>query len=74
MFGSQPNATAHVNEIKKKFRSRFWSLIHLRRAGFVGNYLIKMFNIFLRPIIEYCSAIYHPILTKEQAADIVKVG
>ena len=38
-FGSQPNVTAHIASIKKKFKSRYWSLIHLRDRVFqVKNY------------------------------------
>ena len=70
VFGSQPNVSAHVTEIKKKFRSRFWSLIHLRRSGIAGNELFKLFNVYIRPVIEYCSVIYHPLLTKAQSNEI----
>ena len=70
MFGSEPNVNEHVCEIKRKFRARFWSLIHLRKSGFRGWELFKFFNIFIRPVIEYCSVIYHPMLTCSQSRDL----
>ena len=73
VFGERPNADAHVKEIKRKFRGRFWSLIHLRRSGFTGNELMNLFNIFVRPIIEYCCVIYHPLLTVSQSDEIEKM-
>ena len=73
MFGSQPNVSAHVSEIKRKFRARFWSLIHLRRAGIHSGELFKLFCVFIRPVIEFCSAVYHSMLTKEQSNDIERL-
>ena len=73
VFGNEPNVAAHVGEIKRKFRSRFWSLMHLRKSGFGGAELFKFFNIFIRPVIEYCSVIYHPMLTKKQSSDIERM-
>ena len=73
VFGTEPNVSAHVNSIKKKFRARFWSLIHLRRSGFVGDELMKLYNALVRPVIEFCCVIYHPLLTKCQANDIERM-
>ena len=42
-------------------------MVHLRRAGFVGNELISLFNVFIRPVIEYCCVVYHPLLTVTQS-------
>ena len=39
VFGNEPNVSEHVAEIKLKFRTRFWSLIHLRNSGFKGDEL-----------------------------------
>ena len=66
VFGNEPNVNLHVEHIKKKFRARFWALVHLRNSGLCGDQIIQLFNVFLRPIIEYCCIIYHPLLTKAQ--------
>lgn len=73
VFGREPTVAAHVEEIQRKFRSRFWSLIFLKRAGISGNELFKIFNVFLRPIIEYCCIVYHPLLTTTQSNIIEKM-
>ena len=52
-FGCEPTVTEHVKQIKEKFRKRFWSLIFLRRAGFEGSELMNLFNVFVRPVIEF---------------------
>ena len=70
VFGTTPDASEHVKEIGRKFRGRFWSLIHLRRAGFRGHELMKLFNVFVRPVIEFCSVIYHPMLTQTQSNEL----
>ena len=69
MFGSEPNVNEHIKEIQKKFRGRFWALIHLRNAGFSGDQIVD----HLRPIIEYCSVIYHPLLTVSQSEQIERM-
>ena len=73
MFGPEPNVSRHVEEIKRKFRARLWSVIHLKRSGFSGWDLFKLFNIYVRPIIEYCSVIYHSMLTIGQSAEIERL-
>ena len=72
-FGTEPNVAAHVEEMKKKFRSRYWTLINLKRSGFVGHELLSLFNVFVRPVIEYCCTIYHPLLTGAQSDEIEKM-
>ena len=66
VFGSDPNANKHIDYIKKKFRQRFWALIHLKNNGFSGNDIMSLFNVYIRPIIEYCSVIYRQLITIAQ--------
>ena len=73
VFGQEPNVNAHVKEIRKKFRGRFWSLIQLRKSGFCGRELMSLFNVFVRPVIEFCSMIYHPLLTVAQSEELEKM-
>ena len=62
-----------VTEIKRKFRARFWALIHLRKAGFKGSDLFDMYKIFVRPIIEFCSTVYHSLLTLTQSEELERL-
>ena len=48
-------------------------MINLKRSGFEGHELLKLFNVFIRPVIEYCSIIYHPLLTVSQSDIIEKM-
>ena len=73
MFGKDPNVGSHVAEIKRKFRSRYWALIHLRKSGFLGKELFKLYNVFVRPVIEYCCVVYHPLLTRSQTQEIERL-
>lgn len=70
MIGNRPGVTDHFEYIRAKFRARFWSLIHLRRAGIVGLQLFKLYVCFVRPVLESNSVIYHPMLTRYQSQQI----
>ena len=70
MIGSSPGAEAQCVYIRERFRARFWSLIHLKRAGFDGMDLFKLYISFVRPILECNSVIFHPMLTRKQCHEI----
>ena len=53
-----------INYIKTRFRRKFWSLIHLRRAGISGDRLYKLYTIMIRPVIEANAIVYHSMLTR----------
>ena len=72
-LGSDLNMNAQMKLIQAKFRGRFWSLIHMRRAGILGLELYRMYSVFVRPLIEYNSLIYHPMLTRYQANQLEKM-
>ena len=72
-LGSDPNMNAQMELIQAKFRGRFWSLIHMRRAGICGLELFRMYSVFVRPLIEYNSVVYHPMLTRQQANQLEKM-
>ena len=69
-FGKRPNADAHFAQISRAFRGSFWGLIHLRKSGFKGEALFHLYQVLVRPIIEYCAVIYHSLLTKEQSVGL----
>ena len=62
-FGNRPGAGEHVKAIEDKVQSKIWMLYKLRNAGFKGDNLFKLYCCYLRSIIEYCSVVYHPMLT-----------
>ena len=65
-FGSSPGAGAHVAAIGEKYKKKKWMLYHLRDAGFRGTHLYKLYCCYVRSVIEYCSPVYHPLLTQAQ--------
>ena len=69
-FGQTPNAAAHVESIKERFRRRIWMVYHLCRAGFRRRILYRLYCCYLRTVVEYCSAVYHPLLNKSQSEEL----
>ena len=72
-FGSRPGATAHLDVIRDRFRRRVWMLYNLKDAGLTGRVLYRLYCCYLRSIIEYCSVVYHPMLTQEQEGDLERL-
>ena len=73
ILDSSLGMAGQVDMIKKKFRAKFWCLIHLRRAGISGSKLYKLYGTLVRPVIETNSVIYHSMLNKSQAEDLEKL-
>ena len=73
MFDSSGTANAQVDLIKDKFRARFWTLIHLKRAGLRGRHLLQMYNIFVRSVIEANSVVYHSMLNVGHTQDLERM-
>ena len=73
MFGSEPGMSEHFALIRRKFRGRFWSLIHLKVAGIKGLKLYRLYTVFIRPVIECNSVIYSSMLTVHQSDEIEKM-
>ena len=72
-FGAEPGVGAHVGYVSERFRRRVWMLYHLRKAGFRGRPLYALYCVYIRSVIEYCSAVYHSMLTKGQAEDLERL-
>ena len=72
-FGSESNVNCHVIEIQRRFRARFWALIHLKKSGFKAKELFDLYKIFIRPVIEFCAVVYHSMLTNKQVLEIERL-
>ena len=70
MLNSKGDMSDQCRMIKDKFRAKFWSLIHLKRAGLRGKDLYDMYVCFVRPILETNCVIFHPMLTRQQSNEI----
>lgn len=73
MIGTTPDASAQVQHMKTKFRKKFWSLIHLRRAGLKEERLFKLYCTMIRPVLETNCVVFGPMLTRGQASDLERL-
>ena len=73
MLGTAPGATAQVEFLKKKFRAKFWTLIHLRKAGIKGDKLFKLYAVLVRPVLETNCVVFHSMLTVTQREELERL-
>ena len=64
---------SHVDMVKDKFRRRFWSLIHLRKAGIKGFHLYRLYTVLVRPVLEANGVVFHSMLTVGQSKELEKL-
>ena len=64
-FSSEPTVAHHVEALCCRFRQKYWILIHLRRFGFTEEELAKVYKTIVRPVADYCSVLYHPMMTDQ---------
>ena len=62
-FGNKPTIARHVEAIRKTFRGRYWLLIHLGQHHFSEEELLEA---IIRPIAEYCTPVFHSMLSEKQ--------
>ena len=67
--GMQPQ----IDMLKRKFRAKFWSLIHLRRAGIQGQKLFRIYAAMVRPVLETNCVVYHSMINRGQALDLERM-
>ena len=72
-FSNNPDMTAHVSEIRRKFRTRMWTLRHLGHRGFSTADLLKVYLSTIVPCHDYCSVVFHSSLTKQQSNSIERL-
>ena len=72
-IGREPTAEKQVDYIERRFYLKLWTLRNLKRAGSSNDDLIKIYECYIRPTIEYCSTVYHPLLSKAMAERLEKL-
>ena len=73
MFNSSADISDQLSLLKQKFRARIWTLSELKRHSFTEKELLKAYTTMLRPVVEYSSVIYHPMLSAKQANDLERL-
>ena len=61
---------SHVKNLAAKIRSKTWTLSRLKRLGMSESDLKKVYTSLIRPVAEYASVVWYPLLTEEQARTI----
>ena len=72
IFNQEADISDQVEALCRRFRSRTWALRDLRKSGFTEQDLVLVYKTTMRPVIEYSSVIYHPMLSAEQTGYIEK--
>ena len=70
---SRPTAHAHVRALQVRMRDTVWILRHLGLASFTKEELARVYKTIVRPVLDYCAVIYHPMLTDEQDQQIERL-
>ena len=73
IFGRRPNSDAHVGHVCSKFYSRLWTVRNLKSSGMEPSGLVKLYCEYIRPVIEYASVVYGPLLTSEGTKKLEKL-
>ena len=75
VFGETPSVKYHIEYMLNKARRRLWTLRHCKKAGLCKDDLLNVFNVFIRPLLEYAAPTFHPMLNgylKDQIEQIQK--
>lgn len=67
-FSSDPDMSAHVATIRKKYRCRMWILRHLGHRGFSAGDLLQVYKSMILPCHDYCSVVFYSSLNITQTS------
>lgn len=70
---SRPSCHAHVEALRRRMRETTWVLRHLKLSGFRENELTTVYTTVVRPVLDFCCVVYHPMLTDEQDQQIERL-
>ena len=70
---SRPTCHAHKKALQIRMRDTTWVLRHLAVAGFTQEELARVYTTVIRPILDYCAVVYHPMLTDEQDQQVERL-
>ena len=73
VFGPRPTTAYNTAHICRKFYSKLWTLRHLKRAKMDAKTLVRIYESYLRPTIEYCSNVYGPMPSVSEVRKIEKL-
>ena len=72
-LGPRPTVSAHIRALLKRMRTRLWVLRHLRETGFTKEELVRTYKVIIRPVHDYMSAVYDPMMTDEHDEQVERL-
>ena len=72
-FGEHPDASAHLQNLKRCFNKRLWAIRHLKRSGFDTEDLLDVYETMIRPIIVFTCVVYGPMIGKTEEANLERL-
>ena len=72
IFGSEPTPKYQVDSLIGKFNRAIWTIRHLVGAGLTKETIVRAYTSMVRPIVEFSSNIYGPMINKKQGSSIEK--
>jgi len=64
--------TKHIDYITKKATKRLYFLKVLKRAGLPSDHLLHYYTTVIRPVLEYCSCIWHHNIPNKLSLQVYK--
>ena len=72
-FDCEPTGRAHLQIVQPKFKCRVWAIWHFKCNGFSKEDLVKVYVSMVRPIAEYCSAVFHTMITAADSNELDRI-
>ena len=72
-FSDKPTVQEYVSVMEQKIKQRLWLLRNLRNAKATKKDLLDSYCCFLRPVLDYCSNVYHSMLNKQMTNRLEKL-
>ena len=70
VFGVRPSVSYQIESLLRKFSRLTWSINHLKRARLSDSVIIKAYISMIRPVLEFSSNVYGPMLSVNQSEAI----
>ena len=66
-FSNKPTVDLHIESTIKKVKKRLWLLRNLKNARATKKDLTDCYTCFVRPVLDFCSNVYHPMISKHHS-------
>ena len=72
-FNCKPSPDFHIDCMTKRIKKRMWLLRNLKSAKATKKDVTDSYCCFIRPVLDYCACVYHPMLTKQASNQLEKL-